>query len=48
MVNISYIGGSLIEWGGYNLLELVVFLVGVLVGFYIYNFDYIYFELISV
>lgn len=38
IVDFVFVGGSLVECGGYNLLELVVYVILVLMGLYIFNF----------
>lgn len=37
LVEIVFVGGSLVKYGGYNLLELIVFEFFVIFGVYIYN-----------
>lgn len=38
IVDLVFVGGSLVECGGYNLLEVVVYVILVLMGLYMFNF----------
>lgn len=38
IVDFVFVGGLLVECGGYNLLEVVVYVILVLMGLYIFNF----------
>lgn len=38
IVDFVFVGGLLVERGGYNSLEVVVYVISVLMGSYIFNF----------